>query len=86
MDNDGVVFLRPVHSEPEVRDWIVIQGTLINTEIGGGFEFFGPFTEDEAKHAFVNPQIDRPEVGTFIVQLLNLPSHLALPEDTRLSV
>lgn len=26
-----------------MRDWIVIQGS-----ISGGFEFFGPFTEEEA--------------------------------------
>lgn len=31
------------------RNWIVIAGQLIDTTKGGGFEFFGPYTEDEAE-------------------------------------
>ena len=31
-----------------MRDWIVIVGHLLDTVKGGGFEFFGPFTEAEA--------------------------------------
>jgi hypothetical protein len=31
------------------RDWIVIAGQLIDDVNGGGYEFFGPFTEDEAQ-------------------------------------
>ena len=34
-------------SEP--FDWIVISGQLIDTTMGGGFEFHGPFTEAEAR-------------------------------------
>jgi hypothetical protein len=31
-----------------MRDWIVVQGSLLSSAGGGGFEFFGPFTEEEA--------------------------------------
>jgi hypothetical protein len=33
------------------RDWIVIAGQLIDNTEGGGFEFFGPFTKEQAKVA-----------------------------------
>ena len=35
-------------SEPD-RRWMVMSGQPLDTSEGGGFEFFGPFTEDEAK-------------------------------------
>lgn len=31
------------------NDWIVIAGQPVDTTRGGGFEFFGPFTEQEAQ-------------------------------------
>jgi hypothetical protein len=33
----------------ERRDWIVLAGQPVDTTSGGGYEFFGPFTEDEAR-------------------------------------
>jgi hypothetical protein len=31
------------------RNWIVITGSILNTaQGGGGLEFFGPYTEDQA--------------------------------------
>lgn len=30
------------------KDWIVISGTPLSSTDGGGFEFFGPFTEKQA--------------------------------------
>jgi len=32
-----------------IRNWIVITGQLIDSTEGGGFEFHGPFTEEEAQ-------------------------------------
>jgi hypothetical protein len=40
--------MKDVDVDGNVADWIVMQGTLINTVQGGGFEFFGPYTEQEA--------------------------------------
>jgi len=36
-------------SQPETRNWIVMTGQPLDTTKGGGFEFFGPYTENEAK-------------------------------------
>jgi len=33
----------------EDKKWIVMTGQPIDTIKGGGFEFFGPYTEDDAK-------------------------------------
>lgn len=31
------------------RNWIVVTGQLVNTVKGGGFDFLGPYTENEAE-------------------------------------
>ena len=59
------------------RDWIVIQGNLLNSTRDGGFEFFGPFTEAEA----IKVRDDMKSEGgtpdlTICVQLLKLPNVL----------
>jgi hypothetical protein len=58
--------------EAEVKNWIVMQGTILNTVNGGGFEFFGPYTEQEA--IMVKNHMDkcnhRPDIASIIVQLL----------------
>lgn len=56
-----------------VRDWIVIAGSLVDTTQGGGYEFFGPFTEEEANLARDNMSTDGGHRETLIaVQLLKL--------------
>jgi hypothetical protein len=32
-----------------MKNWIVISGRLLDTIRGGGFEFLGPFTQEEAE-------------------------------------
>jgi hypothetical protein len=44
----------------EEKDWIVITGYLINTGVGGGLEFFGPFTEEQAKKFQSKISLNRP--------------------------
>ena len=66
---DGVI----VKPAPIVaRDWIVIQGSavsLVNSTDGrGGFEFFGPFTEQEANFVAFNLG-----ENTHCLQLVKLP-------------
>jgi hypothetical protein len=55
-----------------MRDWIVIQGEaarLVNTLDGrGGFEFFGPFTHEEATFVRLNME------HACAVQLVKLPN------------
>ena len=52
-----------------MKDWIVIQGTIINTTTApGGFEFIGPFTEEEAFRFRERNQ--HPDCLTIAVQLL----------------
>jgi hypothetical protein len=52
-------------------DWIVICGDIVNTTKGGGFEFFGPFTEAEAEE--VRQNLDCPgELITMAIQLLGV--------------
>lgn len=55
--------------EMHIRDWIVIAGSLIDTTKGGGFEFFGPFTEEEAN--FARGKLSGETL--IAVQLLKLP-------------
>lgn len=59
-----------------IRDWIVIRGSIIDSTQGGGYEFFGPFTEGEAK--FVRERMHTPhdEMQTISIQLLKLPNLL----------
>jgi hypothetical protein len=63
-------------SEP--KNWIVIQGQIVDTVDGGGFEFFGPFTEKEARNvrsrmkAFTQEH-GGTEISTIALQLLNVP-------------
>jgi len=67
---------RPVRLNGHVADWIVMQGTLINTvQGGGGFEFFGPYTEQEAIKAentlnATAKRVNRPDVVATKLQLL----------------
>jgi hypothetical protein len=58
-----------------MSDWIVMQGTIINTAKGGGFEFFGPYTEQEAIKAektlnATAKECKRPDVIATRLQLL----------------
>ena len=61
---------------PPVRDWMVMSGCILDTTAGsGGFEFFGPFTEEEAhqvreRFAGVHPN---PNAQVIAVQLLTPP-------------
>ena len=56
-------------TEEIIRDWIVIHGSLIDTPSGGGFEFFGPFTHEEAIE-FRAKILAPPDLMSVAVQLL----------------
>ena len=66
------------------RNWIVIKGQLVDTTRGGGFEFFGPFTYEEAGHvrdqmqAFTK-QFGRTDITTIALQLLGVPDDMKAP-------
>jgi hypothetical protein len=31
------------------KNWIVLSGAVLHSRSGGGFEFFGPYTEEDAR-------------------------------------
>ena len=70
---------------PPVRDWMVMSGCIIDTTVGGGgFEFFGPFTEAEAhqvRDRFVGVH-PNPNAQVIAVQLLHLPGVGLLAPDS----
>jgi hypothetical protein len=52
-------------------DWIVIHGQLVDTTAGGGgFEFYGPFSEEEALLVRNDIATRRPDVLTLALQLI----------------
>ena len=60
-----------------IKNWIVISGQPIDTVDGGGFEFFGPFTKDEAKWVRKQQLSQYYPPGNWIsiaVQLLDYPA------------
>ena len=68
----------------EERKWIVIKGQLVDTTRGGGFEFFGPFTEEEANNVRDKMQTFVQQAGftaitTIALQLLHVPQHMKAP-------
>ena len=67
-----------MESRVYVRDWIVISGGIINTTKGGGYEFFGPFTEAEAVEVRdeLRSEGNSNEITTTCIQLLKLPNML----------
>lgn len=60
-----------------LQNWIIIKGQPIDTTHGGGFEFFGPYTEAEAK-LIRSKLLDRKEEPgqtiVLAVQLINFRS------------
>ena len=63
-----------------VRDWIVIHGSVVNTVTGGGFEYFGPFTWQEARKA--QSAMFKPEYSTIMIQLLRVGDTRKIPSRT----
>lgn len=63
------------------KNWMVIDGQPIDTICGGGFEFFGPFTEAEARIVRQSILVARQQAGsgephgsiTMAVELLRYP-------------
>lgn len=62
--------------DSQVKNWIIVAGQPIGRVSGGGFEFFGPFTEEQAlrikKHWIELSQFENGEFTVQVVQLLNV--------------
>ena len=66
------------------RNWIVIKGQLVDTTRGGGFEFFGPFTGEEANNVRDSMQTFAQQHGftaitTIALHLLGVPQEMKEP-------
>lgn len=55
-----------------MKDWIVMSGQPVMTTTGGGFEFFGPFTEEQAKIVREKLADSRGERVSIAIQLLGV--------------
>jgi hypothetical protein len=55
----------------EDRNWIVMTGHPVNTSLGGGFEFFGPYSEEEAKK-FQSKMVSLQQPGNWIAVAIQL--------------
>lgn len=57
------------------RNWIILTGQPVDTTHGGGFEFHGPYTEEEAQlvrsHCVANMQVEVGERICMAIQLIS---------------
>lgn len=49
-----------------IKDWIVVAGSIVDTTDGGGFEFFGPYTLEEAEETKARILIDKDPSCSFV--------------------
>jgi len=54
------------------RDWIVISGQPVDSTTGGGYEFFGPFTQEEAERLRESWVKDKDDPFSHIVMAVQL--------------
>jgi hypothetical protein len=59
-------------SDRKIRNWIVVAGSIVNTTNGGGYEFFGPYSQRQAER--LRSSLEAPDREAIAVELLYHPS------------